>query len=97
MFHILSTMDFLYEARREGIPFAGHVPDAVTAREASSAGQRSFEHLIGIFEGSSTVEEELLKGPKGPGRFLATATTHHQPDCGLDDRPGARDNWPLCR
>jgi imidazolonepropionase-like amidohydrolase len=60
------------EARKQGIPFAGHVPDAVRASEASSAGQRSFEHLIGIFEGSSRVEDELLKGPKGPKRFLET-------------------------
>jgi len=60
------------EARSQGIPFEGHVPDAVPASVASNAGQRSFEHLIGIFEGSSRVEEELLRGPKGPGRFLDT-------------------------
>jgi imidazolonepropionase-like amidohydrolase len=60
------------EARKQGIPFAGHVPDAVPASEASNAGQRSFEHLIGIFEGSSRIEDELLKGPKGPKRFLET-------------------------
>jgi imidazolonepropionase-like amidohydrolase len=60
------------EAKRQGIPFSGHVPDQVRAREASDAGQRSMEHLIGVFEGSSTVEDELLKGPKGPGRFVAT-------------------------
>ncbi|MFQ5925849.1 MAG: amidohydrolase family protein [Terriglobia bacterium] len=33
------------EAKKQGIPFAGHVPLAVTAAEASNAGQRSFEHL----------------------------------------------------
>src|SRR5262249_48524712 len=60
------------EAKRLQIPFSGHVPDQVRAREASDAGQRSMEHLIGVFEGSSTVEEELLNGPKGPGRFVAT-------------------------
>lgn len=32
-------------ARERGIPFAGHVPDAVTPVEASDAGQRSIEHL----------------------------------------------------
>ena len=58
------------EARRLGIPFAGHVPDAVRASEASNAGQKSFEHLIGIFEGSSPLEDEFLKGVKGPGKFL---------------------------
>jgi hypothetical protein len=33
------------EAKRRGIPFAGHVPGSVTAIEASDAGQRSFEHV----------------------------------------------------
>ncbi|MGB0035616.1 MAG: amidohydrolase family protein [Candidatus Acidiferrales bacterium] len=60
------------ECKKLNITFVGHVPDAIRASEASNAGQKSFEHLIGIFEGSSTVEDELLKGPKGPARFLAT-------------------------
>jgi imidazolonepropionase-like amidohydrolase len=60
------------EAQKQGIPFVGHVPDAVRASEASNAGQKSFEHLIGIFEGSSPLEDEFLKGPKGPGKFLST-------------------------
>jgi imidazolonepropionase-like amidohydrolase len=60
------------EARKQDIPFVGHVPDAVRASEASNAGQKSFEHLIGIFEGASPLEDEFLKGPKGPGKFLAT-------------------------
>ncbi|MEJ7701096.1 MAG: hypothetical protein WKF71_15835 [Pyrinomonadaceae bacterium] len=33
------------EAKRQHIPFAGHVPIAITSFEASDAGQRSFEHL----------------------------------------------------
>ncbi len=60
------------EARKQGITFVGHVPDAVRASEASNAGQKSFEHLIGIFEGSSPLEDEFLKGAKGPGKFLST-------------------------
>src|SRR3984957_18871395 len=60
------------ECKKKGITFVGHVPDAIRASEASNAGQKSFEHLIGIFEGSSTVEDELMKGPKGPGKFLET-------------------------
>ena len=58
------------EARKVGIPFAGHVPDAVRAAEASDAGEKSFEHLIGIFEGSSPREDEFLRGEKSVGRFL---------------------------
>jgi imidazolonepropionase-like amidohydrolase len=60
------------EARREHIVFVGHVPDAVRGVEAAEAGQKSFEHLIGVFEASSTAEDALLKGPKGPARFLDT-------------------------
>jgi imidazolonepropionase-like amidohydrolase len=60
------------EARKQDIPFVGHVPDAVRASEASNAGQKSFEHLIGIFEGSSPLEDEFLKGPKTESKFLAT-------------------------
>lgn len=58
------------EAKSLGISFVGHVPDAVRAAEASDAGQKSFEHLIGIFEGSSLLEDEFLEGGKGPGKFL---------------------------
>jgi imidazolonepropionase-like amidohydrolase len=60
----------LDEARKVGIPVAGHVPDAVRAADASNAGQKSFEHLIGIFEGSSKREDELLKGDGGLGKLL---------------------------
>lgn len=61
------------EARKVGLPLDGHVPDAVRATEALTAGQRSFEHLIGIFEASSTAEDAYVAGQeKSPGRFLAT-------------------------
>jgi imidazolonepropionase-like amidohydrolase len=62
------------EAKKLGMVFAGHVPDAVRAAEASAAGQKSIEHLTGVFEGCSTIEDELMKQPRGPGRgkFLST-------------------------
>jgi imidazolonepropionase-like amidohydrolase len=60
------------EARKQGIPFVGHVPDAIRASEASNAGQKSFEHLIGVFEGSSPLEDEFLKGSKSETKFLST-------------------------
>lgn len=34
------------EAKKENIPFVGHVPLAVTASEASDAGMRSIEHIV---------------------------------------------------
>jgi imidazolonepropionase-like amidohydrolase len=60
------------EARKQAIPFVGHVPDAVRASEASNAGQKSFEHLIGIFEGSSPLEDEFIKGSKTESKLLST-------------------------
>ena len=36
-------------ARELGIPFAGHVPGSITPTEAADAGQRSIEHLSGIY------------------------------------------------
>lgn len=61
------------ECRRRRIPFEGHVPDAIRAAEASDVGQASFEHLIGVFEGSSPSEDAFVQGaPKSPARFLET-------------------------
>jgi imidazolonepropionase-like amidohydrolase len=60
------------EAKKQGIPFAGHVPDAVRASEMSDAGMKSFEHLIGIFEGSSPSEDDFLQGGKTEAKFLAS-------------------------
>ena len=47
------------ESKRLGIPFAGHVPEAVSPAEASEAGQLSQEHLINILLACSSREEEL--------------------------------------
>jgi len=60
------------EAKKQEIAFEGHVPDSVRASEMSEAGMRSFEHLIGVFEGSSASEDDFLKGGKTEGRFLAS-------------------------
>ena len=60
------------EAKKLEVAFEGHVPDAMRASEMSEAGMKSFEHLIGIFEGSSSAEDDFLKGNKTEGRFLAT-------------------------
>jgi len=60
------------EAKKQEIAFEGHVPDSVRASEMSEAGMKSFEHLIGIFEGSSPAEDDFLKGNKTEGRFLTT-------------------------
>ncbi|HET6669195.1 MAG TPA: hypothetical protein VFH15_03095, partial [Pyrinomonadaceae bacterium] len=53
----------VHEARKQNIPFAGHVPFAVGADEASKAGQRSMEHLNQVLETCSSKEQELLRVP----------------------------------
>jgi amidohydrolase family protein len=50
------------ESKKQGLSFAGHVPDAVSVMEASDAGQKSIEHLTGVLTACSTREEELRKG-----------------------------------
>jgi hypothetical protein len=47
------------EAKLQHIDFEGHVPEAVTAQEASAAGQRSMEHLTGIALACSSKQETL--------------------------------------
>jgi len=47
------------EARRQKIPFVGHVPREVSAGEASAAGQRSIEHAADVMLACSSKETEL--------------------------------------
>jgi imidazolonepropionase-like amidohydrolase len=56
-------------ARALGIPFVGHVPELVTAADASDAGQRSLEHRFGTLSGCSTEGDELS------AEFVEGATT----------------------
>ena len=49
------------EAKRQNMVFAGHVPEFVSAGEASDAGQKSIEHLTGVLVACSAKEEELRK------------------------------------
>jgi imidazolonepropionase-like amidohydrolase len=56
-------------AKQQHISFVGHVPDRVTAAEASDAGQKSIEHLTGVLRACSSVEPRLMEeqfrgGPK---------------------------------
>lgn len=49
------------ETKKQGIPFAGHIPQSITVVEASDAGQKSIEHLTGVLTACSSREEELRK------------------------------------
>jgi hypothetical protein len=46
------------ECKRIGLVFAGHVPESVTAEEASNAGQKSMEHLLRVVEGCCTQPDD---------------------------------------
>ncbi len=55
--------------RREHLTLVGHVPDRVTAAEASDVGQKSIEHLTGVLRACSSEEPVLMRkqfaaGPK---------------------------------
>src|SRR6202030_4235773 len=54
-----SFLAIVEEAKKQNISFAGHVPFSVSALEASDAGQKSMEHLWGIYLSCSSREEEL--------------------------------------
>jgi imidazolonepropionase-like amidohydrolase len=64
-------------ARREHISFAGHVPDRVTAAEASDAGQKSIEHLTGVLRACSSEEPQLMREQFQTGPKDATPESSH--------------------
>lgn len=47
------------EAKRQKIPFAGHVPNSITPVEASNAGQKSIEHLWRMLIACSSKEDKF--------------------------------------
>jgi Amidohydrolase family len=66
------------EAHKRGLPIVGHVPDTVRIKEVVEAGQKSIEHLMGIFEGCSTEEDKFIKGD---GNLKLLLTTQDQQKC----------------
>jgi len=59
-------------ARKENIRFVGHVPDSISAAQASDAGQASIEHLTGILLACSSREAELRQQQLDPPRHKET-------------------------
>ncbi len=49
------------EAKKQGLPLAGHLPESVSAAEASDLGQKSIEHLTGVELACSDREDELRR------------------------------------
>src|SRR5579864_6965559 len=60
------------EAHKVRLPIVGHVPDKVRLAEIIVAGQKSVEHLMGIFEGCSTQEEKFIVGQGDLKLLLST-------------------------
>ena len=48
-------------SKKQGLPVAGHCPELVPVTEASDAGQRSLEHLMGMAVACARDEAELRK------------------------------------
>jgi imidazolonepropionase-like amidohydrolase len=64
--------------------FAGHVTNTVTVAEASDAGQKSEEHLIGILVYCSTQEQEMAKAVAAhglPANAKALVDTYSDDKC----------------
>ena len=66
------------EAHKQSLPIVGHVPDKVRLKEVVEAGQKSIEHLMGIFEGCSTEEDKFIQGQ---GSLKLLLTTQDQQRC----------------
>jgi hypothetical protein len=62
------------EAKNQHIPFAGHVFGAVSAWEATDAGEQTIEHLDGIPAACSSEEGDWLKQGRRPPRAVTIAT-----------------------
>ena len=90
VYHFLSRDSYFAiadEAKTQGIAFAGHIPNGVSPREASDAGQRSLEHtavllqaLIALEDKEGRTQKELtadafdkLAGEQGSALFQAMA------------------------
>lgn len=97
------------EARKAGLPVAGHHPARVRLSEVADAGMRSFEHLLGMPTATSTMEDEILgrlnQFPAGPAdarsfytllyRLERQAALRHSPDraAALYDRLARNGCW----
>jgi imidazolonepropionase-like amidohydrolase len=66
------------EAHKQNLPIVGHVPDKIRIREVVEAGQKSIEHLMGIFEGCSTEEDKFIEGR---GTLSLLLTTQNREKC----------------
>ncbi len=87
------------EARRLGIPFAGHVASRVSVEEASDAGQRSIEHLDGLGLALSSDRQAIEQAFAEPGAdfnaLVQELIDTYEPELApaLAERLIANDTW----
>jgi imidazolonepropionase-like amidohydrolase len=64
------------EAKRQNLPFVGHVPPVVTASEASDAGMKSIEHVVySNLEMDCSAKEDELRAAERAARATHTEGT----------------------
>jgi hypothetical protein len=83
-----SYFAILDEAKKLDLPVLGHLPSAISVREASGAGQQSLEHGIAL-AGGSTVEGDYMKRRLDQSAFQEALRTKN---FGLIPAKIARDN-----
>jgi imidazolonepropionase-like amidohydrolase len=81
------------EARRLNLPVEGHVPNSITAEEASNAGQKSIEHFTGLDEATADARraEALIAVLKRNRTWLCPTLVMRRNYASLDDASFARD------
>jgi imidazolonepropionase-like amidohydrolase len=72
------------ECKAQNIPFAGHLPSSISAREASDLGQKTFEHLYGVLADCSTRRDALLVQRRALFASSKDLSTHSNELAGLD-------------
>ena len=83
------------EAKKQNIPFAGHLPFQVSAQEASNAGMRSIEHLLySAFSLSFSSKENDLRvrliAAEDKGDSVAWEKIAHESDATYDKEKAAQ-------
>ena len=83
------------EAKKQNIPFAGHLPFQVSAQEASNAGMRSIEHLLySAFSLSFSSKEDDLRvrliAAEDKGDSVAWEQIAHESDATYDQEKAAQ-------
>jgi imidazolonepropionase-like amidohydrolase len=83
------------EAKKQNIPFAGHLPFQVSAQEASNAGMRSIEHLLySAFSLSFSSKEDDLRVrlivAEDKGDSVAWEKIAHESDATYDKEKAAQ-------